>query len=620
MTDYSNGPADEAGSTGQSVNPETELSEHTSTQIAQATTGSETVPAAQGPEWKISGTDGVVEGGNASYQLSAGGPVPETGQSHSVQMELQLDNSGSYTPVENADFTSKFADAVKSAAPAGFTVTGDGNGPLTITIDSNAQETGFSFTLKTYDDGHVEAVEDFSIVLSSPVSSNTLVDARIAPSFREARTIVRDNDQEDPIAQQDRTDNNTTGSATAKTDQIDTAAIRETVTVTEGQPVVLPADFQLAAVLVSGNDLVLRGTDGSLIVISDGVNNVPTIQTAAGIEIPANVMVSAINSANTQTAAGEDGSEPTAPASSGGNFAAGPGQIGDPFDLTELLPPTAFDREFTDPVEFEGVLIEGEDIPPQIIGVSPEALLVEEPDLDGIGTTPGETGETDSSQITILAGSSTVNAIAFSPDQSGIQVTGLDLSLSAPIVWAIDSSTGNLVGTVDGTEVIRISLTLNGGIIPADNTGTADIEVELLGPLQNLPGNGSVVVSNISLFVTDTNGETASTVTSVEVIDDAPVVSAVADDQVTAALDEGDQDAGSPSTGVTSVINTGAITKGDDPHVVNTNGDAIAAASTTEALVDITALFGADGPATTDNTQYALAFTNTTSGLTLTDG
>ena len=54
--------------------------------------------------------------------------------------------------------------------------------------------------------------------------------------------------------------------------------------------------------------------------------------------------------------------------------------------------------------------------------------------------------------------------------------------------------------------------------------------------------------------------------------------------------------------------------------MVDTNGLAVASAVTTEPLVDVTALFGADGAAAADLTQYALSFTSTATGLTVTDG
>ena len=90
---------------------------------------------------------------------------------------------------------------------------------------------------------------------------------------------------------------------------------------------------------------------------------------------------------------------------------------------------------------------------------------------------------------------------------------------------------------------------------------------------------------------------------------------------VTAALDEGNTNSGSPPTSTPATINTGAIAKGDDPDVAGTGY--ISQAVSTGALVTPTIAFGADGPfggSPTTGTSYALSVTNAVSGLRVTDG
>src|SRR5207344_221454 len=99
--------------------------------------------------------------------------------------------------------------------------------------------------------------------------------------------------------------------------------------------------------------------------------------------------------------------------------------------------------------------------------------------------------------------------------------------------------------------------------------------------------------------------------------DDGPRVTAVSSG-VTAALDEGNTDTGSPPTSTPATINTGTIVKGDDPDVAGTGY--ISHAVSAGALVTPTIAFGADGPAAAGNTAYGLTVTNAASGLSVTDG
>ncbi|OWK21982.1 hypothetical protein AJ88_13645 [Mesorhizobium amorphae CCBAU 01583] len=83
-------------------------------------------------------------------------------------------------------------------------------------------------------------------------------------------------------------------------------------------------------------------------------------------------------------------------------------------------------------------------------------------------------------------------------------------------------------------------------------------------------------------------------------------MSVTAASAVKAALDET-----ASSSGV-ATINTGAIVKGDDPDV--SGSGYISTATSVGALVTVSALFGADGPAASASTVYALTVMNASSG------
>ena len=102
--------------------------------------------------------------------------------------------------------------------------------------------------------------------------------------------------------------------------------------------------FVNRAIRVSGSDLVLEQVDGSLTVIKNGAVNIPTIM-LGDVEVPRVALVAALAANDFDIAVGPDGTLYVERAqetkSSGGDFHEPPGSIGDPFDLSALLPPTA---------------------------------------------------------------------------------------------------------------------------------------------------------------------------------------------------------------------------------------------------------------------------------------
>ncbi|WP_292327959.1 DUF5801 repeats-in-toxin domain-containing protein [Mesorhizobium sp.] len=183
-----------------------------------------------------------------------------------------------------------------------------------------------------------------------------------------------------------------------------------------------------------------------------------------------------------------------------------------------------------------------------------------------------------------------------------------------PVVFALDAGTGDLVGKDGATEVIRIHLT--GATLTNIATGevTYTYSTTLSQPLEHANGalENSALLSGVTFQVTDKDTDTAQGSFNVTIVDDVPSVTVVAASAVKAALDET-----ATSSGV-ATINTGAIVKGNDPDV--SGSGYISTATSLGALVTVSALFGADGPAASASTAYALAVTNANSGLTLTDG
>jgi VCBS repeat-containing protein len=99
----------------------------------------------------------------------------------------------------------------------------------------------------------------------------------------------------------------------------------------DGQ-LVLPAGVGLDDIKVVGRDLVIQMPDGTQMIVPDGAIIVPQI-VVDGVAIPALNFAALLAGQEPQPAAG-------LPQSSGGNFADSVGDIGDPFALGDLLPPT----------------------------------------------------------------------------------------------------------------------------------------------------------------------------------------------------------------------------------------------------------------------------------------
>ncbi|MBR1134138.1 DUF5801 repeats-in-toxin domain-containing protein, partial [Bradyrhizobium iriomotense] len=210
--------------------------------------------------------------------------------------------------------------------------------------------------------------------------------------------------------------------------------------------------------------------------------------------------------------------------------------------------------------------------------------------------------------------------------------------------YALSAVAGNSgVTLTDGTQVdlVQISSTLVLGVVAGQPTTvafaismdstTGVVTVEQYLSLHNPTGGSSydettsLTNGALSVIVTVTDGD-ADTASSNAVNvgsqilfhDDGPAVTASVNASSQVVLDEGNTNAGSPPTSTPATLIPAGYTAGNDLDVAGTGY--ISTASSGSALVTINPAFGADGPAASGSTSYALAAVAGASGVTLTDG
>ena len=241
----------------------------------------------------------------------------------------------------------------------------------------------------------------------------------------------------------------------------------------------------------------------------------------------------------------------------------------------------------------------------------------DDPDLEG-GLAIGQAN----------SGAAIVNANAVfgadGPAASGSLVYALSITNPDPGVTLTDGTSitmqlvnGVIVGVVDsgpfdGQAAFAIAIDPATGVVTVEQYLSLDHPVN---PDPNDPlglGDNSVAVN-----VTATDGD-GDQVTSDDIdisgqitfLDDGPSADPALNEEADVTVDET-----LPSTA--PVINTGGITKGNDPDL--DGGIALGFGSSGEAVIDADAIFGADGPQG-DGATYALTILGVASGVTLTDG
>jgi large repetitive protein len=254
----------------------------------------------------------------------------------------------------------------------------------------------------------------------------------------------------------------------------------------DGQ-LVLPNGVSLNDIRVVGRDLVVRMPDGSDVVIPDGAIIVPQF-VINGVAVPSANLAALLIGQEPQPAAGP-------PQSSGGNFFQTPGDIGDPFALGDLLPPTQL--AFPEPREREIIPNQPDEEPTTII-ITPDqpagsvnaTASVNEAGLPARGTEPPGSNEAANSETT------TGSIVFDAPDGLG------SITLNGVAITA--------VGQVFTTPLGRLTIT---SIAP----GNIDYSYTLTD--NSLAANPADI---FDVVVTDRDGDSATAELTISIIDDAP--------------------------------------------------------------------------------------------------
>ena len=292
----------------------------------------------------------------------------------------------------------------------------------------------------------------------------------------------------------------------------------------DGEVIRLPAGTSLEELEISGDNIVLRQADGSVIVIENGVNVVPTI-VLGDIEIPAETLLAALEGA--AVAAGPDGG---AEGGSGGNFAVDVPGIGDPFDISDLLPPTALSFEPNEEPELLEAVRREDEAPvnglPTIralqAGISPGLLTAADFDFS----------------LNPTVDFSAFFEYSFGPDGPGTIVYALGISAQGTDSGLVDTLSGDpvLLYLEDGVVVGRaggesgpvvFTLTLD----PSTGIVTLDQERAVQHSEPNQPGETTGLIGpdliTITATITDSTGDSASATLgigeAIEFEDDGPI-------------------------------------------------------------------------------------------------
>lgn len=279
----------------------------------------------------------------------------------------------------------------------------------------------------------------------------------------------------------------------------------------------LPPGTRLDAIRLSGNDLVITLPDGQVLLIVDGALHIPQFRIGP-INIPAPTIAALIATQEPEPAAGTL-------QSSGGNFAQTPGDIGDPFAIGNLLPPTDFglpDRQARE------IIPDAIDNKPDIVIITPDqpagaadaTATVSEAALPARGTEPPGSDE--------ASGQETITGT--------IQITALDQPSSVSVNGTVITAVGQTVATTYG----QITIT--------------SITPDAIGYSYVLTDNATVPDARdvVTVTVTDADGD----------VDTATLTLTIADDAAIARPDVDDTEAGTRNPAAGNVITGEGTTSG----------------------------------------------------------
>ena len=163
------------------------------------------------------------------------------------------------------------------------------------------------------------------------------------------------------------------------------------------------------------------------------------------------------------------------------------------------------------------------------VDAAPITLTVNEAAIDAIGSDPASGDEIDSGNLSFTAGSDTLSGFAFT-GFAGL-VTNLD-GAGIDIFWSMAPDGQTITGslTMGGPAAITISLTAPASIAPGA-TANASVTVTLA---DNLPHELAMAaqtqsLGTVTVQASDTDGDLATGVVTVQVTDDIPVAAPDAD-------------------------------------------------------------------------------------------
>jgi large repetitive protein len=255
----------------------------------------------------------------------------------------------------------------------------------------------------------------------------------------------------------------------------------------ENGVVVLPEGVTLDAISVVGRDIVVQLPGGQQIVIVDGAVTMPQL-VLGSVQVPSANLAALLIGQEPEPAAGP-------PRSSGGNFADPVGNIGDPFNLGDLLPPTQLNFPQR----------EGREIIPNRNNNKPSTDIV----------TPNNP-----------AGAKNATA---SVNEAGLPARGSE-SAGSDAASASETTTGTIL--IEAADGVR-SVTLNGVAIttvgqtvttPLGTLTITSIAPGAIGYSYTLTDN-SVVANPRDIFdvvVTDSDGDSAAARLTIDILDDGP--------------------------------------------------------------------------------------------------
>ncbi|MEP9395946.1 hypothetical protein, partial [Mesorhizobium sp. KR2-14] len=269
-----------------------------------------------------------------------------------------------------------------------------------------------------------------------------------------------------------------------------------------GNVVHLPANVSIDNIKVDGQNLVLEQADGTLIVIKNAAANVPTF-ILGEVEVPRVALLAALEASGVDVAFGPNGSISVGGStnSSGGNFALPLGGIGQGFNLSDLLPPTAL--EFSQ--------LDARDLYPGVANQAPgidllgDSGIVHESGLPGVGSNPGSVTEGH-----IYEGQFRLSDPDGLRDLKTLTINGVTVNIANMVGKSFDGAHGVLTIT---------------GYNPA--TGVVTYSYELTSATTDVPDVAER--DTFSLIVSDGRASSAPVSISIEIVDDEPTAFADTD-------------------------------------------------------------------------------------------